>query len=457
MKLAAVILAAGQGTRMKSNLPKVLHPIAGKPMVRYALDSVRALGADQTIFVVGYGAEQVRAAVGADGVLFAEQVEQCGTGHAVLQARDLLRGKAETVLVTYADMPLLRTATLQHLVDLHNSSRATITMLTVRSDDTMGFGRIVRNKRQRVLGIVEESDATTAQLAIRELNCGVYCFDSPWMWEHLTRLKPSAKKGEYYLTDLVAMAVKEHRAIESIILDDVAEVVGINTRVHLARAEKIMRERINDALMEAGITLVDPATTYIDADVEVGLDTVVEPNTKIEGKTRIGTNCHIGPNAILHDAQLGDGCEIIASVIRSAILEEHVHVGPWADLRPGTHLARNVYIGNFGEVKNSHIGEGTHIGHFSYVGDAQLGARVNIGAGTITCNYDGKKKNRTVIGDDAFIGSDTMLVAPVTVGARARTGAGAVVTRDVPPDSIAAGVPARIIRKLNSDEKKAAQ
>jgi bifunctional UDP-N-acetylglucosamine pyrophosphorylase/glucosamine-1-phosphate N-acetyltransferase len=448
MKLAAVVLAAGQGTRMKSKLPKVLHPIAGKPMIRYALDAVCALDADRTVVVIGHGADQVRAAVGA-GVWFAEQAEPRGTGHAVLQAHDLLRGKADTILVTYADMPLLRAGTLQRLVDAHKSSRATITLLTVVSEDTMGFGRIVRTTRGRVLGIVEEADATEEQLAIRELNGGVYCFDAQWLWEHLTRLKPNGKKHEYYLTDLVAMAVKERRAIESIILNEAEEVVGINTRVHLARAEKIMRGRINQALMESGVTLIDPATAYVDAEVEIGADTIIEPNTQIQGKTTIGANCRIGPNALLRDAQIGDGCEVIASVIRESVLEEQVHVGPWANLRPGTHLARQVYIGNHGEVKNSYVGEGTHMGHFSYVGDARLGARVNIGAGTITCNYDGARKHRTEIGDDAFIGSDTMLVAPVKVGARARTGAGAVVTKDVPDDSLAVGAPARVIRKMS--------
>ncbi|HEX7593310.1 MAG TPA: bifunctional UDP-N-acetylglucosamine diphosphorylase/glucosamine-1-phosphate N-acetyltransferase GlmU [Anaerolineae bacterium] len=454
MKLAAVILAAGQGTRMKSNLPKVMHRVAGKPMVQYALESVRALGIDQPVLVVGHGADQVRAAVD-QAARFAEQTEPRGTGHAVLQARDLLRGKADSVLVTYADMPLLRGKTLQRLIDLHASARATITMLTVRSEDTMGFGRILRNTRQRVRGIVEESDATPAQLAIRELNCGIYCFDARWMWARLAKLKPSGSKREYYLTDLVAMAVKERRKIESIMLDDVSEVIGVNTRVHLARAEKIARERINRALMEAGVTLIDPATAYIDAEVEIAADTIIEPNTHLKGKTRVGANCRIGPNAILRDAIIGDECEIVASVIRESILEEHVHVGPFADLRPGTHLARNVYIGNYGEVKNSYVGEDTHIGHFSYIGDAQLGARVNIGAGTITANYDGTRKNRTVIGDDAFIGSDTMLVAPVKIGARAHTGAGSVVTKDVPDDSLAVGAPARVIRKLNSG--KAAQ
>ncbi len=456
MKLAAIILAAGQGTRMKSDLPKVLHPIAGKPMVRYALDAVRALGVDETVLVVGHGAERVRDVIG-DEAVFVEQAEQRGTGHAVLQARDALRGKASTVLVTYADMPLLRAESLTRLVDLHVASRAKITLLTVRSDDSMSFGRIVRNANKRVLGIVEESDATPKQLAIRELNCGVYCFDAEWMWEHLARLTPSGKKREYYLTDLVAMAVKERRKTESIILGDVSEAIGINTRVHLARAEKIMRERINDALMESGVTLIDPATTYVDADVTVGVDTVIEPNTHLKGKTRIGANCRIGPNAILRDAQIGDACEVIASVIRDAILEEHVRVGPFADLRPGTHLARGVYIGNYSEVKNSFVGADSHIGHFSYVGDAELGARVNIGAGTITCNYDGTKKNRTVIGDDAFIGSDTMLVAPVSVGARARTGAGSVVTKNVPDDSLAIGAPARVVRKPDSSSEKATQ
>ena len=448
MKLAAVILAAGQGTRMKSNLPKVLHPITGKPMIRYALDAVCALGADTTVVVVGHGAEQVRAAVG-DEALFAEQAEQRGTGHAVLQARDLLRGKADTIFVTYADMPLLRAGTMRRLIELHASSHAAITMLTVVSDDSMNFGRVLRGKKRRVLGIVEEADATQKQLAVRELNCGVYCFDAEWMWKHLTRLKPSGKKREYYLTDLVAMAVKERRAIESIILDDIDEVIGINTRVHLARAERIMRGHINDALMEAGVTLIDPAATYIDADVVIGADTIIEPHTQIKGATRIGANCRIGPNVILRDAQVGDDCEIVASVLRECVLEEHVHVGPFADLRPGAHLARNVYIGNYSEVKNSYVGEGTHIGHFSYIGDARLGARVNIGAGTITCNYDGKSKNRTEISDDAFIGSDTLLVAPVKIGARARTGAGSVVTKDVPDDSLAVGAPARVIRKVS--------
>lgn len=448
MKLAAVVLAAGQGTRMKSQSPKVLHPIAGKPMVHWALDTVRETGAEPIVLVIGHGAEQVRESVGARA-MFVEQTEQRGTGHAVLQARETLRGKADTLLITYSDMPLLKPTTLQQLVAQHTATCATITMLTLIADDSMAFGRIVRDAHQRVIGIVEEADATPAQLAIKELNCGVYCFDAEWLWSHLDQLKPSGKKGEYYLTDLVAIAVAEHCAIETIVSRDADEMIGINTRVQLAHAERVMRQRINKALMLAGVTLVDPATTYIDATVEIGQDTLIEPNTYLRGKTKIGVNCQIGPNTIIRDSQIGDECKIVSSDITQAIVEDQVQMGPFARLRPGAHLARNVRIGNYAEIKNSYIGEESHIGHFSYIGDTQTGKRVNVGAGTITCNYDGKHKHRTVIGDDVFIGSDTMLVAPITIGDRARTGAGSVVTKDVPPDSLAVGQPARVIRRIS--------
>ncbi len=449
MELAAIVLAAGQGTRIKSNLPKVLHPVAGKAMVLYALEAARALGSSRTVLVIGHGADQVREAVSSvlAPVEFVEQTEQRGTGHAVLQARDALQDQADTVLVTYGDMPLLQTATLEQLAARHASSHATITMLTVRSDDSMGFGRVVRDVHGRVLGIVEEGDATPEQRAIRELNCGVYCFDAKWMWGHLQRLTPQGKKREFYLTDLVALAVAEERPIQAITIEDVSEVIGINTRAHLATAERIMRGRINARLMDSGVTLLDPATTYIDAGVEIGIDTVVEPNCHLRGRTTVGPNCRIGPNSIIEDSQIGEGCQIVASVVRGSTLETNIRVGPFADLRPGNYIASQAYIGNHAEIKNSRIGSGVHIGHFSYVGDSEIGARTNIGAGTITCNYDGKSKHRTVIGEDAFIGSDTLLRAPVTVGARATTGAGSVVTKDIPPGSTAVGAPARVIKK----------
>lgn len=453
MKLATVILAAGQGTRMKTQLPKVLHPVVGKPMILYALETTRALQCAQTVLVIGHGADQVRATIAnlqppIPNLQFAEQREQRGTGHAVLQARELLRDQSDAVLITYGDMPLVRAETLVQLVERHTSARATLTLLTLVADDSMAFGRIVRDAQGRVVGIVEEADATPEQLAIRELNCGIYCFDATWLWEHLPQLQPTGAKNEYYLTDLVGMAAREPRSIETIVSRDADELLGINTRVQLARAEKIMRERINTALMLAGVTLIDPATTYIEPDAQVGADTIIEPNTHLRGKTRIGANCRIGPNTIIRDSRIGDECIVLASDITESVIEARVRIGPFARLRAGTRLASNVYIGNFGEVKNSSVGEGTHIGHFSYIGDATLGARVNIGAGTITCNYDGKQKHPTIIGDDVFIGSDTMLIAPVSVGARARTGAGAVVNKDVPPDSLVVGVPARVIRKL---------
>ena len=450
MKLSAVVLAAGQGTRMKSKLPKVLHPVAGKSMVHWALDSVDEVGVERIVLVVGHGADQVRESVG-HRATFAEQMEQRGTGHAVLQAREVLRGQTDTVLVTYADMPLLKPATLKQLVDLHRTSHAAITMLTVVADDSMAFGRIIRNAKKRVTGIVEEGDATLAQLKIKELNCGVYCFDADWLWTRLERLKPSGKKQEFYLTDLVAMAVKEKKKIESIVSRDAGEMIGVNTRVHLAQAEKIMRARINQSFMLAGVTLVDPATTYIDASIEIGADTTIEPNTHLRGKTKIGTDCRIGANTVICDSKIGDHCEILSSDIAGAIVEENVKMGPFARLRSGAHLARGVKMGNFGEVKNSYVGEESHIGHFSYIGDSHMGKRVNIGAGTVTCNFDGKQKNQTIIGDDVFIGSDTMLVAPITIGDRARTGAGSVVTKDVPPDSLAVGAPARVIRRKVGD------
>jgi bifunctional UDP-N-acetylglucosamine pyrophosphorylase/glucosamine-1-phosphate N-acetyltransferase len=311
----------------------------------------------------------------------------------------------------------------------------------------MGFGRVLRNKAGQVVGIVEEAVATETQKAIRELNCGVYCFDGHWLWPHLAQL-PLSPKGEYYLTDLVAMAVAEGEVVEALKISDVTEVLGINDRSHLAQAEAVMRRRINEKWMLEGVTLLDPSLVFIEATVEVGQDTVIYPNTYLEGATAIGRQCCLGPNTIVRDSTIGDGCTIEASVVEGAVLEEGADVGPFSHLRQGAHLAKGVHVGNFGEVKNSYLGPGTKIGHFSYLGDATVGREVNIGAGTITCNYDGQRKHRTIIEDGAFIGSDTMLVAPVRVGAGAKIGAGSVVTHDIPPGSVAYGVPARVRGKM---------
>ena len=443
--LAVVILAAGQGTRMNSRLPKVLHPIAGRPMVQYVLDMAAALTEQRPVVVVGYGAELVRQTLG-DVATFVLQEEQLGTGHAVEQAREALQGQADTVVVLYGDMPLLLAATLRALVGTHEAHGGAMTMLTCTHDDSMGFGRVLRDEAGRVTGIVEEHEATPQQLTIRELNVGVYCFDADWLWSHLHRL-PLSPNGEYYLTDLVHMAVDEGRSVEAVALKDAEQALGVNDRTHLARAEGAVRQLIRERLMCAGVTLIDPAATYFDAEVVIGEDTIVYPNCHLLSRTVIGVNGMIGPNTVIRDSVVGDNCRLEASVIEGATIEDNVSIGPFAHLRKGAHLAAGVHMGNFGEVKNSYLGPGVRMGHFSYVGDATVGAGANIGAGTITCNYDGVEKNPTVIEEDAFIGSDTLLVAPVKVGARAVTGAGAVVTRDVPADTIAYGVPARVRKR----------
>ena len=426
MTLDVVILAAGQGTRMKSRLPKVLHLLAGRPLVQYSIDAVSPLVAQPPVLVIGHGSDAVRQTVG-NAARYALQDDQLGTAHAVSQAQSLLQGKgATTVLVMYADMPLLRPETLKLLVDAHQEQAATLSLLTMISDRPRGFGRIIRDTKDAIAAVVEDAQATPDQKAIRELNVGVYCIDSGWLWDHLDKV-PVSPQGEYYLTDLVEMAVSEGQLIHAIRLDDPAEALGINTRVHLAEAESALRQRTNRDLMLSGVSLVDPATTYIHPTVRIGFDTIIEPNTHIYGQTSIGEGCHIGPHAVIEDATL----------------EDNVYVGPFAHLRRGAYLESGVHMGNFGEIKNSRLRQGVRMGHFSYIGDGDIGENTNIGAGTITCNYDGKNKHKTVIGKNVFIGSDTMLVAPVTLGDGSRTGAGSVVTRDVPPGGLVYGVPAR--------------
>jgi bifunctional UDP-N-acetylglucosamine pyrophosphorylase/glucosamine-1-phosphate N-acetyltransferase len=451
MKVTAVLLAAGQGTRMKSDLQKVLHPVCGKPMVAYALEAACSASAEKPVVVIGNGGKALREFLG-DAVRCVVQNPQKGTGHAVQQAESALRGKTDLVLVTYADMPLLRSETLNRLVETQKKNSGPMTMLTILAADPRGFGRVVRGPDGSVQAIVEEAAATPEQLSIKELNVGAYCFSGDWLWDALHRIQLS-KKGEYYLTDTIALAVKGGLVVQALVSDDLTETIGINTRVHLAEAEVAMRARINRAHMLAGVTIVNPAATYIEPDVTIGRDTVVWPNTHLRGKTVIGEGCIIGPNTIAEDTIIGDYCEILAAVMEKAVIEDNVGIGPFAHLRKGAHLCKGVHMGNFGEVKDSTLGPGTKMGHFSYIGDATIGPEVNIGAGTITCNYDGVHKNPTEIGEKAFIGSDTMLVAPVKIGARARTGAGAVVTKDVEPDTLVVGVPARPIKKFETSKK----
>jgi bifunctional UDP-N-acetylglucosamine pyrophosphorylase/glucosamine-1-phosphate N-acetyltransferase len=447
MKVTAVLLAAGQGTRMKTDLPKVLHPICGKPMLAHAYEVACSASTGKPVVVVGKDAEPIRNFLG-DLASYVLQEPQLGTGHAVLQAEASLRGKTDLVLVTYADMPLLRLETLTKLIEVQKKNPGPMTILTIIADDPRGFGRVLRNASGDVQAIVEEAAATPEQMSIKELNAGAYCFSADWLWDALRQI-PLSKKGEYYLTDTVGLAVDAGLAVQTLIGDDLSEIIGINTRVHLAEAEAAMRIRINRSHMLAGVTIIDPTVTYIEPEVVIGQDTVIWPNTYLRGKTIIGEGCRIGPNTIAEDSTIGNDCQILAAVMEKALVEDNVSIGPFAHLRKGAHLCKGVHMGNFGEVKDSTLGPGTKMGHFSYIGNATLGAQVNIGAGTITCNFDGVHKNPTEIGEGAFIGSDTMLVAPVKVGAHSKTGAGAVVTKDVEADTLVVGVPARPIRKLN--------
>jgi bifunctional UDP-N-acetylglucosamine pyrophosphorylase/glucosamine-1-phosphate N-acetyltransferase len=441
MTVVSIILAAGQGTRMRSKKPKVLHQVAGVPMVFHTLEAVEGFTSRKPILVVGYEAEQVKAVVGsrADYVL---QAQQLGTGHAVSVTRADLEGQADTVIVTLADMPLLTRGTLKNLLTLHQNSESPVTMTSFMGDEARGFGRVVRGEDGHVVGIVEQVDATPEQLKIREYNVSAYCFNANWLWGALDEI-PVSPKGEYYLTDTIALAVDSGYKVNSLVLEDPTEGIGLNNRVHLATVNRVMRQRINQKWMLEGVTIVDPETTYIDKSVKIGMDTVILPNTYLQGETIIGEDCEIGPDTKIVDSKIGNSVQILMSVIEEAEVRNNVSMGPFCHLRKGAVLDEGVHLGNFGEVKDSYLGSGTKMGHFSYIGNAKIGTNVNIGAGTITCNYDGEKKNPTEIGDDVFIGSDTMLVAPVKIGDRSITAAGAVVTHDVPQDTLVMGVPAK--------------
>ena len=446
MKTTPVILAAGKGTRMKSAKPKVLHPILGQPMGWYAIQAAYEATGSKPVVVVGHQSEEVKAGLG-DAANYVLQDPQLGTGHAVQQAEALLHNETDLVLVTYADMPLLSADTLKRLVAAQGAHDGPITMLSVVAEAPRGFGRVLRDEGGEIQAIIEEHHATPKQLEIRELNTGVYCFSAGWLWDALRRVELSPK-GEYYLTDLVSIAVSEGLSVQGLAVDEPGEMIGVNTRVHLAEASAKMGQRINHRLMLAGVTMIDPATTYIEPTVTIGRDTVIWPNTFLRGDSQVGEDCSLGPNTVIQDTQLGHRVKVMASVLEYAIVEDDVDIGPFGHLRKGAHLAQGVHMGNFGEVKNSYLGPGTKMGHFSYLGDATVGPNVNIGAGTITCNYDGERKQPTEIEADVFIGSDTMLIAPVKLGEGARTGAGSVVNKDVPPKTLVVGIPARAIRKL---------
>lgn len=449
MSLAVVILAAGKSERFVSHLPKILHPLGERPMLAHILDLATRLADAPPVFVVSPDTEEAIRAWTGEHVQYVVQQEPLGTGHAVLQARSLLEGKAEHILVLYADTPLVQEATLRRLVERHITRQAAVTILTVEGEVSCGLGRIVRDAYGHVHAIVEEAEATPDIAALREMNSGIGVFADKTLWRFLEQLEPSPHKGEYYLTDVIALAVGADQTVETLMVDDPTETIGINTRVDLALAEATLRERINRQWMLSGVTLVDPASTYIGPDVTIAPDTVIHPNTHLRGKTTIGEACAIGPNSLIEGCTIGNRCKVLASVLEYAVMEDDSDIGPFSHLRKGARVCTGAHVGNFGEMKNSTLGPNAKMGHFSYLGDAQVGKEVNIGAGTITCNFDGEHKHPTVIEDGVFIGSDSLLVAPLHIGAGAKTGAGSVVTHDIPPRTVAYGVPARIRKRLD--------
>lgn len=437
--LASVVLAAGKGTRMKSGLIKVLHPVAGLPMIAWPVTAAREAGSDPIVLVIGHQASAVQGIFrGAADIRCAMQEEQLGTGHAVACALDTLAGFRGTVLILCGDTPLLRAETLKNMLACHRDNSAAVTVLTAVMDDPYGYGRVVRDPSGRVIRIVEQKDADPEEQEIREINSGIYCMDSDFLFNNIKGLGNNNAQQEYYLTDLLAIAVRKGLTCLAVQATDADEIMGVNDRIQLARADRILRSRINRNHMLNGVTIIDPDHTYIDHGVTIGCDTTIHPGCRIDGGTVIGEGCLIDGGVSISGCRIGDDCHIkAASVLEDSLLGEDVTIGPMAHLRPGTVLGDKVKIGNFVETKKIVMGEGSKASHLTYLGDAEIGRNVNIGCGTITCNYDGVNKHRTVIGDDVFIGSDVQLVAPVSVGRNSLVAAGTTVTGDVPPDSLA--------------------
>jgi len=440
----AFVLAAGLGTRMRSKTCKVLHQVAGRPMLSHVLDACAAVGAAPVV-VLSRESEPARAVLPA-GTAVAIQEPPRGTGDAVRVALDATEAREGAAFVLYGDTPVLRPETLERLRSLLVERGAVLALLTARVGTDNGYGRIVRDGQGNVLRIVEVRTATAEERLLPESNLGAYCMDLAWLRSAAPRLRPN-ETGEIFLTDLCALAIADGKRVAAHCADDPVEGMGVNTRVDLAAADAAVRRRVRERHMLAGVTFLDPNSTSVDAGVQIAADAVIARGCILEGATTIGADTVVGPYSIVRDSTIGERCRVEASVIEGSTLEDDVRIGPFSHLRPGAHLERGVEMGNFGEVKNARLRAKTKMHHFSYVGDADVGERVNIGAGTITLNYDGAAKHRTEIGDDAFIGSDTLLRAPVKVGKGAATGAGSVVTKDVPDGMLAVGMPARSIKK----------
>lgn len=434
-ELRAVILAAGKGTRMRSKLPKVLHKVGGKAMLQHVLDAADAAGAAEKIVIVGHGAELVESMVGEQGKIVL-QAEQLGTGHAVMQTKDALAGFTGTAMILCGDTPLLDGEELKKFYEAHVQSGAAATVLTAFMDNPFGYGRIVRDADGNVQCIVEEKDADAQQKLIKEINTGIYCLECPLMFDVLATLTCDNAQGEYYLTDVLTKLNEAGKKVGGVVTEDSDMVMGINSRRQLAEAESVMRVRILNKLMDEGVTIMDPASTFIEGSVKIGRDTVIYPFTWLEGSTEIGEDCEIGPNVRLTNVEVGNGTHLQFVYGHDCKVCDEVTAGPYVHLRPDTVIGNKVKIGNFVEVKNSNVGTGTKLPHLTYIGDSDIGSGVNMGCGCITVNYDGKKKHRTVIEDNVFVGCNTNLVAPVTVKAGCYIGAGSTITKEVPENSL---------------------
>ncbi|MCZ2148645.1 MAG: bifunctional UDP-N-acetylglucosamine diphosphorylase/glucosamine-1-phosphate N-acetyltransferase GlmU [Bryobacterales bacterium] len=437
--LTIVILAAGLGTRMKSRKAKVLHQAGGKTLIEHVVDTALELTAPESIYVVvGHQAADVRNTLASRGVQFAEQTEQKGTGHAVLCCEPAVRERTGRVVVLYGDVPLLKAATLRRLIELETSSTAAAAAISTFLDDPTGYGRILRNERGAVVAVVEDRAAGAEQRRIHEINAGIYCFDGPLLWKHLHDLRPDNPARELYLTDMVEILNREGHSVLPLVVDDSSELLGINTRVELAAVDRILRQEKTRQLMLDGVTVERPETVTVDSQVQIGMDTVVEAFTRILGDSRIGSGCRIGAFSIINDSTIEDGVLVLPyTIVNTSHVGTGAQLGPYTRLRMENYVEAGAHIGNFVELKKTRLGKGSKASHLAYLGDSVIGEKVNIGAGTITCNYDGRKKSQTRIGDGAFVGSNSTLVAPVEIGEGSYLAAGSVITQTVPPNALA--------------------
>lgn len=444
--LSAIILAAGEGKRMKSKKSKVLHKVCGKALVQWVCDAVQEADIHTSVLVVGHKAEQVMAYMQGK-VEFALQQEQLGTGHAVMQAEPMIKEKQGYVIILNGDTPLIKGETIKTALDFHIRNHNVATIITTELEDATGYGRIVRDSGGNVMKIVEHKDASENERAIKEINSGLYCFTVSHLLNSLSKLDNNNSQGEYYLTDTIEILMKENLKVGAIKVGDSTELIGVNNRLQLSQAESIMRERILNRFMEQGVTVIDSSNTYIADDVQIGMDTIIYPGCIIENGTSIGENCIIGPNARLNSSTIGNNVEIADSVVLESSVNDGTHVGPFAYLRPGSKIGKDVKIGDFVEVKNSQIDDYTKVSHLTYIGDADVGKNVNFGCGTVVVNYDGEKKHRTVIGDQAFVGCNTNLVSPVTVNKNAYIAAGSTITDEVPENALAIARSRQVVKE----------